>query len=351
MTEHYDVQLDPMTQGRSGRRGRRVTTDLWVRVGAVQSAMQKCRGDLCATGVYVSTHDPVGSPGDVVLLRLVSADQVQAVQTLARVARVIRQDDRARGARVIGVGFEFLPLDRVQEDVLKLLHHTAECELKSFGLLRFDDSVKAHVHHGSEELRAELRSLGAEQLTLSSALPVPVGEFLQVSLRNEATISEGAEPPHVCGTVVSVTREMYAGPERFSLLLRHQGAASPSELSALVRCLLAPSQVKARRGVHHDLAGQLCQLPMREVVDLLRRERCNGVLSAGCDQRFVSFEVREGELRACEGQFTGTDPIALLLTLEEGEFRFRSRRPAQLEALAGPTARLMHDVLSLGNRA
>ena len=40
-----------------------------------------------------------------------------------------------------------------------------------------------------------------------------------------------------------------------------------------------------------------------------------------------------------------------VLALQDGEFKFRSRRPPQLEALARPTARLMHDVLNLGNHS
>ncbi|MEN9580913.1 MAG: hypothetical protein RJA70_3922 [Pseudomonadota bacterium] len=313
--------------------------------------MRRCRGDLCATGVYISTHDPVGSPGDVVLLRLASTDQAQSVQTLARVARVIRQDDRARGARIIGAGFEFLPLDGVQDDVLQLLHYTAECELKNFGLLRFDDSVQARASYADQEIQAELRSLGAEQLTLSSNARVPVGELLRIAVEGDLGRETQALLPRLCGSVVSVTRETYAGPERFSLLVRHEGTHAPGELRTLVRCLLAPTQVKRRRGVHHDLSGQLCQLPIREVIDLLKRERCSGVLSAGTDQAFFSFEVRDGELCACDGETPGPNPLDHLLTLEDGEFRFKSRRPAQLETLAGPAARLMHDVLSLGNRA
>src|SRR5262249_32265252 len=103
------------------RRASRIDCDLWVRVGGVDGAARPRRGNSSVTGVYVSIDEAVGSPGDVVWLSLSTVDKVRSAQTMARVTRVVRQDDLHRGAAVVGAGFEFMPLEQPQPDIVEVV--------------------------------------------------------------------------------------------------------------------------------------------------------------------------------------------------------------------------------------
>lgn len=349
MTDVYDMSLEGRNTARSGRRSRRISSDLWLRVGGVEAALCRRRGDLCATGIYIATTEAVGCPGDVLMLSLASGDKARSAKTLARVARVIRQDDRARGARVIGAAFEFLPLDKLQEDVVALLHHVAACELGNYGLLRFDDAITAVAESSEGTLHCELRSLGREQLTLSAPTPVRLETRLSIS------VTSAPQETSLSGVVTSISREALSGSDRYSVLVRLDKleAHGAEEHAELVRRLLVPDELRKRRGIHYDFSGQIARLPMDEVFTLLKRERYSGVLSAGIDREFFSFEVKDGEVIECETALglAPQEAVTHVRSLTDGEFKFRGRRPPQVEALARPTARLMQEVLNLGNSA
>jgi hypothetical protein len=191
------------------------------------------------------------------LLTMVSLDRKRRVQTLAKLARIIRQDDRARGARVIGAAFEFLPQGKLQPEIVELLKHTVEQELVL--------------------LKQELEAMAAEQLL--------------------------------------------------------------------------PQQLEAQRGAELDLTGQIRHLEMERVLRLLESECYSGVLSAATPHACLSLEVHNGQIVSSESTAARGAESALeqLLALTDGEFKFRSRRPPNLDGLAGSTARLLKDVLAVSH--
>lgn len=337
-------------QGEGQRRSHRLSTDLCVRVRGVHSHYQPCRGNLGMTGVYIAVRDPVGSPGDVVQLDVASPTRKLEVNTLARVARVLRQDDKSRGARVIGAAFEYLPLDTAPNGVAELLRHCAQGELTSTGSLIFDDEVSAVVEGSGLEMTGLVRSVGPDWLSLTLEGRVAWGEGQDVLVQ----VNDGSA---LSGTVQSIL-----DPE-----LWDRGEGEPGRLFTRVRIEVSPGQRSALfRFAEHslltrvvertparrvDLSGQLRHLPLAAVVGLLQRGRLSGVLSAGDDESFFSFEIREGQVSSWvrpEG-LSATDALQGALRLADGEFRFRPRclSVADFDSVS---KRLVEDVLAYESR-
>lgn len=338
MDELQEDVPDSRARANSGRRSGRVSTELWVRIGGNSRPIAKRRGDLAATGVFLLSNDPPGSPGDVVPITLMSADQSETFSTLARVARVLRQDDRARGSRVIGVAFEFLPLDRVQPDAVKLLRRVTTLAFSKLGQLRLDQPAPAFVRPtGGTRARARLRMFGAEQVTLHTASALPYRCNVEVELPNEPA------PLSLTGEVISSTREFDIGAPRYTTIvhLDHNATERVPELLALAQQLLTPSAPEHEERSYYDFRGDLGTLPLTNVLELLRQERYSGVLSAGDARRFFSVEITDGEIGSIE---PGGSTVGDLMGLCDGEFQFKNRRLAQLSVLTGSTARLMRDV-------
>ncbi|MBM4363004.1 MAG: PilZ domain-containing protein, partial [Deltaproteobacteria bacterium] len=82
------------------RRAPRLPSELWLRVHGVETRARLRSGDLSARGLHAVLDLPVGGPGDLVSLRLGTADRRQGVEVLARVTRVLREDDLHHGAAV-----------------------------------------------------------------------------------------------------------------------------------------------------------------------------------------------------------------------------------------------------------
>lgn len=293
------------------------------------------------TGVYVATSEPVGAPDDVVELSLGSVDKRQRVDVLARIARVVRQDDRVRGARIIGAAFEFLPLDETPQGVAELLSHCAKLELGSAGSLVFDDDVRAQIEAGGQTHECGVRSFGPTWLNvtlagaeLESGTPVQVrigvGSALEGTVRSSLEIaSTGA-----VSTVAVSRRVQIEVSERQRAELLYMAQRSLSFRSAM--------KVPARRSA---LSGQLRKLPLESLLALLERGRYSGVLCAGDGNSFYSFEIEQGRLRSWVRPL-GIDPneaLLRVLSLREGEFKFHARTSLD-GSLDGVSDRLLRDL-------
>jgi Domain of unknown function (DUF4388) len=338
MEEQHDEIPDSAGETDGGRRGGRVTAELWVSAGGRAQPGVKRRGDLGATGVYVLTDEAAGSPGDVVPLTLESADRTETFSTLARVARVLRQDDRLRGSRIIGIAYEFLPLDRVQPGAAKLLKRVTTLAFSKLGQLRLDRAAPAFITAGTgAREKAKLRMFGVEHVALYTSRALPFRQAVAVEL------PRSAESLHLRGEVVSSTQELEAGKPRF-LNIVHLSDASESqaaELLAFAQELLVPVTSEPEERSYYDFRGELGTLRVTDILGLLHQERYSGVLSAGDAQRFFSVEVSEGRIGSIE---PGGATLGDLTSLAEGEFQFKNRRLAQLSALTGTTGRLVRDV-------
>lgn len=346
MTKMFPSDLSLEAPHRHGRRGRRISSELWVQACGVEQTSIFRKGNISPSGVYVTSKVPAGSPGDLLMLRIASADQSKQARTVARVARVLRQDDRARGARVIATAFEFLPIDRPQPDITELVEHIAAYELDNFGGLRLDGETAATVRgEDSQSFHASIKVLGRTHITFRACAIAKVGQVLNVQVPYEGGVAVFE------GQVLHALREEQ-GAEVCSIALR----LSPSheqqdaQLLELVRSLLKTGADRRHAASHYDFTGQLSQIGFEHVVELLRAEEYSGVLTCANDLQHYSFEVQHGEVMTVDAAtgLSKSDALTRALLLQEGEFKFSNRRNIELNAKSARGARLLRDVLGFG---
>ncbi len=342
----YDEDSDFGEAGRRRRRGERVEAELWVQIAGLDSAPVRRCGNLAATGVYLAIGEPIGSPGDLVKLTLQSIDKERSLNTLARVARVLRQDDRAFGARVIGMGLEFLPFQRLQPDAEALLLHVLSLELSALAQLRVEPVPTATVTVDDREPpnHASLSGLGIEQLTLATAEPIMPGSQVRIYVPHHDGMT------NLTGKALANGREAATRGRRATTLVQLTGSARAREQAVLglAQTLLIPDSVEPPERAYYDFTGQLGAIRFDDILDLLHKEHYSGVLSLGDGECFYSIEVHDGEISNVEAvgaALESTQELTRQLAeLEHGEFKFRNRRTAPADHATLP-ARLLTAVL------
>lgn len=344
MSNTHDLPLESQAPINHGRRGGRVSSKFWVKVSGWDTEPVLRSGDLAATGAYIATTEPWGSPGDVVMLELQSLDNEASLSTLARVARVLRQDDRNYGARVVGVALEFLPMESIQPAAAALVRCAVERELVRHGHVRLDDPALAYVHtsHAPAPLMSAVNDVGLEQVTLQTPLLLPYGTNveLEISTRNGAL--------HLDGQVVA--SQPMADSRRFSTLVHLHGTIDgrQSVLVDLAKQVIMPDDCSAPPESGYDFSGELGHVSVADLLSLLSHRSYSGVLSIGNESEFYSVQISQGAITEIESTAHKTTEGALegLKSLGSGEFRFRYRCRPQLELVSPMTARLVEDVLA-----
>jgi Tfp pilus assembly protein PilZ len=340
----HDLPLESGASSRNGRRGARVSCRLWVRVLGWDDAPVSRAGDLAATGVFISTSDPWGSPNDVVMLELESPDRAAKLRTMARVARVLRQDDRSFGARVVGIGLEFLPLETIQPAARLLVRHAVEQELTHHGYVRLDNPAPAYVTETVDGTchSAKVQDLGLEQVTLLTPHRIQYGR--QVTL--QVTHSDGSL--ELSGHVV-VSRPVSKGLE-FATIVHLDGALEErsATLLDLAQQVILPEDYSPPPASAFDFSGELGPVSIDEVLTLVSHRCYSGVLSVGNEAQFFSVQISEGSVTAVESNVADTvdECLARLRFMASGEFRFRSKRKPQLLLAPNSTNKLVADILS-----
>jgi hypothetical protein len=344
MSNNHDLPLESQAPVNHGRRGGRVSSKFWVKVNGWDSEPVLRTGDLAATGAYIATTEPWGSPGDVVMLDLQSLDNEASLQTLARVARVLRQDDRNHGARVVGVALEFLPMESIQPAAADLVRCAVERELVRHGNVRLDDPALAYVHtpRAAAPLMSAVSDVGLEQLTLQTPLLLPYGTGVEV----EISAKDGVV--RLEGQVVA--SQPMADSRRFSTLVHLNGAIDgrQSVLVELAKQVIMPDDCSTSPESGFDFSGELGPVTVEAVLLLLSHNCYSGVLSIGNEAEFYSVQISHGTITEVESSIHKTMDGALegLKTLGYGEFRFRYRCRPQLGLVSTMAARLVEDVLS-----
>jgi hypothetical protein len=309
------------------RRAPRIDCDMWVRVGGVEGAMRPRKGNISVTGVYVSIDEAVGSPGDVLWLSLSSVDKVRSAQTMARITRVVRQDDLHRGAAVVGAGFEFLPLGQPRQEVVDLVRHATSLALGMCGGvdLDHDHAVRVSRANGPAAV-ARLENLGRDRVVLSLPLALPPGEEvkLHISEPNGGQI-------HVHGMVGWSEPDHLDPNGRHSVVIRFRPPSTPDEayaeraVEALVQGLIAPSRVASVDTRPRDLSGQLSRVHLGSVLALAELEGLDGIVTVASEKAAARIYLSGGRIVDAEHDHPGRharDVLGELLSWQEGEFSF-----------------------------
>jgi hypothetical protein len=307
------------------RRASRIDSDLWVRVGGVDGAARPRRGNISVTGLYVSIDEAVGSPGDVVWLSLSTVDKVRSAQTMARVTRVVRQDDLHRGAAVVGAGFEFMPLEQPQPEIVEVVRHVTSLALGMCGGvdLDHDHAVKVSRKAGPAVL-ARLENLGRDRVVISLPGPLTPGEEVRLDI---ADPSGGLI--HVRGVAGPSEPDFADGTGRHHVVVRFRPPSSGDDayvtraVGAVVEGLIAPARIATVEERPRDLSGQLSRVHLGSVLALAELEHLDGVVTVAnercsariylCGGRIVDAEHDQPELQP-------RDVLGQVLAWPEGEF-------------------------------
>jgi hypothetical protein len=300
-----------------------------VRVGGVDSATRTRSGNISVTGVYFGIDEAVGSPGDVVWLNLSSIDKMRSAHVMARVTRVVRQDDLHRGAAVVGAGFEFLP-DPPQTEVVELVRHVTSLALGMFGgvTLDHDHAVRVTRKTGAT-LVARLRSLGRDHVIVSAPSPLTIGECARVDV---------SEPSgghiHVHGRAVACEPDFSDGHSiHYATVLRFsppdstdtepRDEYSEAAVESLLGAVVAPATLATARSNNLDLSGQLSRVHLKSLLTLAELERLDGVITVANENSAARVYVSEGRVVDAEfdhGKLAPRDVLAELLNWNDGEF-------------------------------
>lgn len=344
MSNNHDLPLESQAPVNHGRRGGRVSSKFWVKVSGWDAEPVQRSGDLAATGAYIATTQPWGSPGDVVMLELQSLDNEASLNTLARVARVLRQDDRNYGARVVGVALEFLPMESVQPAAAALVRYAVERELVRHGNVRLDDPALAYLHmsEAPAPLMSAVSDVGLEQLTLQTPLLLAYGTSVEV----EVNLKSGGV--RLKGQVVA--SQPMADSRRFSTLVHLHGAIEgrQSVLVDLAKQVVMPDDCTPSPESGFDFSGELGAVTVEAILKLVSHGCYSGVLSIGNEAEFYSVQISQGTITEIESRTHKTLEGAIegLKGLGSGEFRFRYRCRPHLALVSPMTARLVEDVLA-----
>jgi hypothetical protein len=317
----------PADPAPDGRRSSRINTCLWVRVGGLDTTARSRRGNISLTGLYVALDVPVGSPGDVVRLSNSSADKRCSARVMARVTRVVRQDDIHRGAAVIGAAFEFLPANQPQRAIVDLVRHVTSLELANMGSVSMDRRLPAYVERGSGTVHAgRVEKLATDRLVLHLGVEPGPGERLKVTLPEP-----GGGTVKLQGEVVVAQPGAEGGFSvvvRFSAPKDESAGASDGEyqhvtVAALLNNLLVPSKIPPRKQRHMDLSGQLSRVQLPSLLALVEMERLTGLITIANDRAAVRIYIREGRVIDAEQDGSSASPrdvLGSLLEWQDAEF-------------------------------
>jgi hypothetical protein len=311
------------------RRASRIDCDLWVRVGGVEGAARPRKGNISVTGLYVGIDEAVGSPGDVVWLSLASADKARSAQTMARVTRVMRQDDLHRGAAVVGAGFECLPQEHPRQDVVDLVRHVTSLALGMCGGVDLDHDHAVRVSRGkAPSIVARLENLGRDRVVINLSAMLPPGEEVRLDI---------AEPSggsiHVNGVVGASEPDFSESTVRYSVVVRFRppsnedGGYVSRTVGALVDGLIAPVRVAGADERPRELSGQLSRVHLASVLALAELEGLDGIVTVANERSAGRVYLSGGRIIDAEHDTPGLHPrdvLAQLMSWNEGEFSFVS---------------------------
>jgi hypothetical protein len=301
------------------RRASRIGTQVWARVKGVDASTRARVGNISVTGLYIATEEAVGSPGDLVALTLSTIDKTRSASTMARVARVVRQDDRHRGAAVVGAGFEFLPVDHPPAELVELVRHATALALRSSGSVVVDrESVVRVVREAGRTAFARARMLRRDAIVLAVPRPLPVGDRVRVEPEEH-----GERLLELEGRVTCCEPGDRDGGHLATVSFGEDGGRGEEAVSLLVASLIAPSRLPSPPSRLQDFSGQLSRVHLSSVLTLAESVRLDGVITVASETSAGRIYVAEGRIVDAEcdhGPLAPRDVVGELLSWKEGEF-------------------------------
>ncbi|MEO0815456.1 MAG: PilZ domain-containing protein, partial [Myxococcota bacterium] len=303
---------DEVSRPRSGR----LRTQFGVRIGGVDSELEVRRGDVSLTGVYFELEPAleVGALGSVQALQMQPLDGREPVEVMARIVR-IKGEQRLFGAPILSaIAFQFLPEN--DEQVANLESMIRRC-VEVHAAQSRDMQIELHLPADNTSEHATIKTLGLQEMTLKSNLPIPDGQTVTAQL----VAPRSRRQFDVTGTVV---RSLLSTDGEFTVHVELVDA-DEKMLTELIDELIVPTETASPLpNGHEHLQGSLDRVKVTSLINFFAMDRVSGVLTVNGEKGFSGqMYFQEGTIIDAVGPGgTAVETVRMLTHLEFGEFSF-----------------------------
>lgn len=335
-----------MSEGARRQRSGRLRTQFGVRIRGVDSEIHVRRGDVSLTGVYFEL-DPareVGALGSVQALHIKPLDGGEHIEVMARIVR-IRGEQRLYGAPLLnGIAFEFLPENDQRLALLEgMIRRCVDAHAKQ------SRDVQVELHRPMENTtdHATIETLGLQQMSLRSRLPIPIGH----SVSAQVVAPRSRQRIEVTGTVSEVSRR---NDGEFEVQVDLSEDVDEAILVELIDELIVPNGASPPSPNRHEhLQGSLERVKITSLINLFAMDRVSGILTVhGEGWQGGKLYFRDGSIVDAVGP--GKDPVEIVHTmthLQTGEFTFEQSTVLREDRLNMGTTALMLELARLDDEA
>ena len=166
------------------RRAARFDARLWVGIPEADGEPELESCNISASGMLLRTRRDAGAPGEVRMLRLVTADMSGSIEIMAHVIRVIAYEDVELGRVIEATTFEFLAQgDKNRAEIEDFLRQVVEAEFSATTRA----SVNYHFPTGSSDQDGAARPatasvLGVSRMVIDTTCAVEPGTNILVEI-------------------------------------------------------------------------------------------------------------------------------------------------------------------------
>lgn len=348
------------SKGIERRRGARIKGELWVGVGDKKPPVEKCRGDISISGVYLDVGKSMGDVGHVLNLYLETGDKSTSLNIMSRVVRVVTCEDLWQGKTVAGVALEFLAQnDQQQNEVVQFVRSVAELQKRKALDLQVDCHVPARVGHNEEDSQdATVNLLRPDGMVLETDLPITAGETIRIEiggLTSEKRMQFSGQAVKTSLSEAEQDQSRY----RVEVVFNSDQQPSDANLSEFavgssiddaIDSLMSEVVVwcgEAQKPKQTHLQGALSEVRLTSLLAFFDMERLSGELRLSFDEHQATIFLDQGRVIDAESSTHSSSPIDTieeLLDWAKAEFEFRFGTVQREDVIGMPTPGLLMEL-------
>lgn len=324
------------------RRAARFDARLWVGIPEADGEPELESCNISASGMLLRTRRDAGTPGEVRMLRLVTADMSGSIEIMAHVIRVIAYEDVELGRVIEATTFEFLAQgDKNRAEIEDFLRQVVEAEFSATTRASVDYHFPVRGPDQEDGARAATASvLGVSRMVIDTTCAVEAGTRVLVDIE----VPDTGRSVRLAGRAGGSRHIMDAAEDqRYCVEVSFdEGGDDSAVVNSIVAEAAAPAKRTPRKA--SQLAGHLSEVGLPSLLGFFELERASGVLRLERESKKADLFVREGNILDVESQPPGSSPIdvlAALLEWPDGTFEFSFEVVDRADAIVQSTSSLL----------